>query len=152
MIARELAKRLSKWNTVCTVAENPVYEAWLLQHFGHWKHARDFSKLSVETVEIDGRRMLIRDGHFYLYWLSPSEAMSAPADFIEAGLLMVGSSIGGDMMAIDTLAAEDFTVGFVDHEKLWGEECPPRDAYGASTDDLSTFLDKLDADPNFVFF
>ena len=150
MIAQELAIRLGKWNTVCTLGPQAHYREWLLQHFGHWQHASDFSKLSVETVSPDGRNMLERGDYCYICWSSPEGVMSTPVEFIAAGLLPVGSTASGDMIVVDTLEDGGLVMGFISHEKLWEEECPPREAYSRWRDDLLTFFERLDASPKYA--
>ncbi len=150
MLAQGLAIRLGKWNTVCTLGSQTAYREWLLQHFGHWQHASDFSTLSVETVDPSGQNMLWRDDYCYICWRSPDAVMTMPSEFVAAGLLMVGSTANGDLIVIDTHEEGGLVIGFVSHDALWEQNAKPRDAYTRWHDDLLTFLDRLDVSPGYA--
>jgi hypothetical protein len=88
----------------------------------------------------------------YICWRPPEGVMETPPEFIHAGLLIVGSTLTGDLIVIDTQDADSLTMGFVSHEELWEGEAEPREAYRRWKDDLITFLDRLDSRPNYVLF
>jgi|GEM_PF-2275867 len=152
LLVDQLMASLSRWNTVCTLGEQPQYHAWLTDHFPHWPFAEDFSRFAAETLDDTGMNMLWKDDLAYLGWRTPTGVMSTPDEFVREGLLVIGSSPGGDMLAIDTLEASGLQMGFVSHEVLWDEGAPPRLAFNPWPDSLLVFLDKLWATPSKVHF
>jgi len=152
LIAEQLLSTLSRWNTSCTLGNQPKYRAWLTAHFPHWAFAEDFSRFAAETLDETGMNMLWKDALACLSWRTPAGVMSTPEEFVNAGLLVIGSSPSGDMLVIDTLEASGLQIGFVSHEVLWEEDAPPRAAFSPWPDSLLVFLDKLWADPGKVHF
>ena len=152
LIADQLMGSLSRWNTSCTLGNQRKYRAWLTAHFPHWPFAEDFSRFAAETLDETGMDMLWKDALACLSWRMPAGVMSTPAEFVSAGLLVIGSSPCGDMLVIDTHEASGLQMGFVSHELLWEDEAPPRAAYRPWPDSLLVFLDKLWADPRKVHF
>ncbi|HSI65399.1 MAG TPA: hypothetical protein VLE43_19895 [Candidatus Saccharimonadia bacterium] len=150
MIAEALEARLKQWNTVCTLGENPAYRAWLEKSYPHWKHAADFTRLTVKVINEEHSNMLCRDGWDYIAWFQPEAVKNTTVEFASAGLLMIGASAGGDVMVIDTRAESDLAIGFVSHEALWEDNADPRKAFRPWRHDLLTFLDKMAESERYV--
>ena len=150
LIADQLMESLSRWNTSCTLSDQPEYRTWLASRFPHWPFAEDFSRFAAETVDDTGMDMLWKDDLACIGWQTPAGVMDTPDEFVREGFLVIGTSPDGNPLVIDTHEASGLQMGFVSHEVLWGEEAAPRAAFRPWPDSLLVFLDKLWADPSKV--
>lgn len=119
-------------------------------NFPQWCHSTDFACFRAEIIDESGHNMLTKDGLDYICWWTPEGVMESDQSFIDAGLLAIGSSASGDWLVIDTLADDALTIGFVPHERVWGERTSPREALTTWPDTLLHFLDQMWLEPSYV--
>lgn len=157
LIADDLSMRLSLWNIPHSIGNHPEYRAWLASRFPHWPYVEDFSRLNTAASPESAGVTLSKDDMECLYWFSPEGVMNTSEGLISAGLLMVGASPCGDMLAINTRANADLEMGFVSHELLWEQDGYENDpviskaAYQVRPENLLTYLDQIYEDPEHAY-